>query len=375
MNKTCVALWRNGRHAGASGFLAGIMALLLVLLPGSLAAQQGASGQTGAARSAAVVLPEVLEAMAAADFRSTLRAAFGSFTYEYSDLPTPFARWLEDRLAEAAPRTARLQLLNRNAAAAMDPAFRAQYQDFFRETGTDALLHGRYFLEGSQVRVRLELTDFGSGTLIDARDWLVAASTVPSYASVKPAALAQDRAAELARLAGSGSNVSSSAGAGVGAAKVTGGSNTGASTAGSVRPLQLSLATDRGSGAAYRQGEELTVLLAVNKDAWVRLYHVDAGGHIQMIWPNRFGGGDGRIRPGTTVAIPGPGDPFCFVMTPPFGTEFLKAVASSTPFSTNQADFADLGNDYRAAVTRGLEVTGTARPEVSEALAAYNIGP
>ncbi len=218
------------------------------------------------------------------------------------------------------------------------------------------MLHGCYFLEGSLVRVRLEPTDLGSGTLIDARDWLVAASIVPAYASVKPAALAQDRAAELA---GSGSVVSGTGGSGGGAAM----------------GLQLSLATDRGSGAAYREVEELTVLLAVNKDAWVRLYHVDAGGHIQLIWPNRFGGGDGRIRPGTTVAIPDPCDSFRFAMTPPYGTEFLKAVASTTPFSTNQADFADLGMDYRAAVTRGIVVTGTARTEVSEALAVYNIGP
>ncbi len=124
MSKKIAVLRCNRRHAAAIHWLPGILLLWLVLLPVSLAAQQVASGQGGAAGSGAEVLPELLDAIAAADFRPQLRAAFGSFTFEFSDLPWPFARWLEDRLAEAALRTTRLKLLNRNAAAAMDPACR-----------------------------------------------------------------------------------------------------------------------------------------------------------------------------------------------------------------------------------------------------------
>jgi hypothetical protein len=93
----------------------------------------------------------VLDAMAENYYMPSVRAAFGTFTFEYSDLPTPFARWVEENLAIAASSSKRVQLLNRNAAAAMDPAFRKEYETFFRETGTSALLHGRYFLEGPQV--------------------------------------------------------------------------------------------------------------------------------------------------------------------------------------------------------------------------------
>ncbi|MFH2116148.1 MAG: DUF4384 domain-containing protein [Spirochaetota bacterium] len=303
----------------------------------------------------------VLDAMAEDYYMPSVRAAFGTFTFEYSDLPTPFARWLEENLAVAAGSSRRVQLLNRNAAAAMDPVFRKEYEAFFRETGTSALLHGRYFLEGQQVRVRLELTDLGSATLIGARDWYIPASKVPAYASVCPAEAATARAGELARL--------------------------GAATQGG---LAVSVSTDRGTGAAYRDGEELAALVTVNKDAYVRLYHVDGTGHIQMIWPNRFSGGNGLIKAGSSIKLPGSHDPFAFKMQPPYGTEFLKAIASTLPFSDSQADFSDLGTNYHTAATRGLAVTeatmstgasagagvqGSSPLEIAEALASYYIGP
>jgi hypothetical protein len=101
--------------------------------------------------------------------------------------------------------------------------------------------------------------------------------------SVRPAELATTRAGELARL--------------------------GAATLGG---LAVSVSTNRGTGAAYRDGEELTALVSVNKDAYVRLYHVDGTGHIQLIWPNRFSGGNGLMKAGTAIKLPGPGDPFAF---------------------------------------------------------------
>jgi hypothetical protein len=74
----------------------------------------------------------------------------------------------------------------------------------------------------------------------------------------------------------------------------------------------------------------MVVLVAVNKEAWGKVYHVDVNGKVRLIWPNRFGGG-GTIKPGQAVRIPAEGDPFAFKMTPPFGSEFIKIVASTRP--------------------------------------------
>jgi hypothetical protein len=99
-----------------------------------------------------------------------------------------------------------------------------------------------------------------------------------------------------------------------------------------------------------------------------------------MIWPNRFSGGNGFIQAGRALRLPGAADPFAFRLQPPYGTEFLKAIASTLPFNAALADFADLGTDYRRTATRGLAVTGTGAPgtiqsEIAEALASYYIGP
>ncbi len=290
-----------------------------------------------------------LDAAASSYYLPSVRAVFGTFTYEYSDLPTPFSRWVEDRLLLASSSSTRVRILNRNAAAALDPLLKASYGKFIEETGAEALLSGRFFVEGDSVRVRFELTELSSGTLIGAGDWKVPGSAVPAYASVKPAAGTVERARELSGLS--------------------------ASTPGG---LKVSVSTERGGGAAYRVGESLVVLVGVTIDAFVRVYHVDSAGRIQLIWPNRFGGGDGMVRAGETIRLPPDGNaPFAFVMEPPYGTEFIKVVASSTPFSTKQSDFSDLGTSASATMTRGLAVTDSksTKTEIAEALASYYIGP
>ena len=49
-------------------------------------------------------------------------------------------------------RVLALKLFNKSVAAAMDPAFRAVYGDFFKNNSVDALLSGRYYVEGQVVR-------------------------------------------------------------------------------------------------------------------------------------------------------------------------------------------------------------------------------
>lgn len=290
-----------------------------------------------------------LDAAASDYYLPSVRAVFGTFTYEYSDLPTPFSRWVEDRLLLASSSSTRVRMLNRNAAAALDPVLKASYGKFIEETGAEALLSGRFFVEGDSVRIRFELTDLSSGTLIGAGDWKVPTSAVPAYASVRPASGTVERARELSTLS--------------------------SATPGG---MKVSVSTDRGSGAAYRVGEPLAVLVGVTKDAFVRVYHVDSTGRIQLIWPNRFGGGNGKVVAGETIRLPPDANaPFAFVMEPPYGTEFIKVIASSTPFSTSQSDFSDLGTSASATMTRGLAVTDATatKTELAEALASYYIGP
>jgi hypothetical protein len=297
-------------------------------------------------------LPAALDKIVADYWQPNLLTAFGDFTFADSKLPSPFARYLEETLASAITKTKSLRLFNKAAAAAMDPAFRKVYGEFFETNGVDALLYGRYFDEGSTVRVRLEITGLSDGVLIGTAEFKAPISSIPTRYPVTPTQATQSIAAGLGSLA-------SDAGAGT---------------------LSVSVSTDRGPGAVYREGERMSVLVTVNKSAWLKVYHLDATGQLKLIWPNAYTSGR-RVDPGVAIRIPGEGDSFAFLMTPPFGTEFIKVVASTQPFAVDESrgatagsPFTDLGSkDVRGSITRGVAVVGSGKAEIAEAIASYEI--
>jgi hypothetical protein len=136
----------------------------------------------------------------------------------------------------------------------------------------------------------------------------------------------------------------------------------------------LSLSTDRGIGATYRDGERLSLFITSSRDAYLKLYHIDVNGVAQLIWPNRFGG-SGRIAAGQAMKFPGSDDRFQYLLGKPYGTEYIKAIASTVPFATMETDFADLAGSATAAIQKGLKVTQAGNPSKAEALVVYEIQP
>jgi len=277
-------------------------------------------------------------------WQPSLLTAFGSFTYADSSLPSPFSLFVEDGLKTAVTQTTRLKLFNKSVAAAMDPAFRAIYGDFFKSNSVDALLSGRYYLDGQTVRLRLELTGLSDGVLLGTLDLRIPRSGLPNELAIDPSSAASATATSIGQLAPDSGR---------------GG-------------LKVSVSTERGPGAVYREGDKMVVLVTVNKSAWLKVYHIDATGVLRLIWPNAFTAGR-RVDPGSVLSIPGPGDAFSFDMTPPFGTEFIKVIASTQPFSAEEQPFADLGSDLRGAMTRGISVKASGPRESAEAMASYVI--
>jgi hypothetical protein len=295
-------------------------------------------------------LPASLDKLSANAWQPNLLTAFGTFTYADSSLPSPFSRYLEENLATAITKTSRLRLFNKSVAAAMDPAFRSVYEDFFKSNDLDALLSGRYYIEGSTVRAHLELTSLKEGVLIGTLDLKLPMSAIPQDVAIDPSAAASATASSIGSLASDSGRGS----------------------------LKVSVSTERGAGAVYREGEKMVVLVAVNKSAWLKVYHIDAIGVVRLIWPNAYTSGR-RLDPGSVVYIPGPGDSFSFDMTPPFGTEFIKVIASTQPFAADEtasaggALFAELGTDARGAITRGIKVNASGPAEKAESMASYLI--
>jgi hypothetical protein len=134
--------------------------------------------------------------------------------------------------------------------------------------------------------------------------------------------------------------------------------------------MVIQVSTDRGNGGVYRNGEKLTIHFFANRDAYVKIYHIDVKGIAQLIFPNTYWTAN-FVHGNVVVDIPDPKVyPFEFVMTPPYGTEHIKVVASTVQFSDIEDSFKDLGKATRGLVARGLQVTGAA---VAETLLSYTI--
>jgi hypothetical protein len=288
-------------------------------------------------------------------YMPSAQVGMGSFTYADTQLPTPFSRWFEDELRIALGQTAKVKLFDKHVAAAMDPAIRAQYAQFFGTDRADSILYGKYVQAEGGVQVTLSLVDLATGALIAERRYLVPSGVVPTSASIQPNLATLQTAASLTNLA----------------TAIEGADSRDKSE--KREDFAISLSTDRGIGAVYRDGEKLVLYVTSNKDAYLKIYHVDLNGSAQLIWPNRFGGA-GKIKAGEALIFPKKGDPFQYVLGRPYGTEFIKAVASTKPFATMEADFSDLQGSAASAISRGLSVVSTDASR-AEALAVYEILP
>jgi hypothetical protein len=344
------------RKSGITGFRAvflvfALVSIIVLVRPSGLPAQTQSQSSQQSSQSALPDMPVVLERMVENHYLPMVVVGMGSFTFADSGLPSPFSRWFEDELRMAFSRTPHMKLFDKQVAAAMDPAILKLYGDFYGKERVDSILYGRYYLENKVVRLQLSLSDLATGGLIAETRYLIPQASIPKNVEISPSAKTVQNAAAL-------SNLSPAAGGGVAQAEA----------------LNLSLATDRGSGATYRDGEKLTLFVTASKDAYLKLYHVDVNGVAQLIWPNRFGG-SGRIAAGKAMKFPGPGDGFAFLLGKPYGTEYIKAVASTVPFTSMEADFTDLSGPAPEAISRGLSVVSTGSATSAEALAVYEILP
>ncbi len=298
-------------------------------------------------------------------WKPSVLVVLGTFTWRNDELASPFSRWLEDGIRATIPRTRNLRLLDARAAAAMDPALRNTYAELFASAQVDAILYGRFFDEGSAVRVHLDLTGLSDGALIGSTQIVVPLSSLPSGLGIRPDRKVAVALADLLHITPP---------APAAAVPATSGASASVQAAQDPRTqaLHVSVSTDRGTGAAYRAGERLGILVTVNQRAWVKVYQVDVAGKTQLIWPNRYSGTARPLDGGSVVRIPSSSDPFSFILGPPYGTEFIKVVASSQAFTLTEAEFADLAGAARESIGRGMSAEG-APDRRAETLASYLI--
>jgi hypothetical protein len=117
---------------------------------------------------------------------------------------------------------------------------------------------------------------------------------------------------------------------------------------GATSGFRLSVSTDRGSNAAYLNGERLRVLVASDRDCHLRLYHVSWRDRtLTLVFPNRSEP-DGFLPAGVARTIPAEDARAVFEVSPPYGVDAIVAVASEAPFADDAFVASALGTGAAA---------------------------
>ncbi len=122
--------------------------------------------------------------------------------------------------------------------------------------------------------------------------------------------------------------------------------------------LRVRVWADRPS---YRVGETVRFHFMTNRNAYVTLVNHGTSGRSTLLFPNTFSGSN-FVQGGTTYSIPTQGDAFEFKIQSPAGQDFVRIVATDTPWSPSLstarsgAVFRSLDPQEGRAVTRDIGV-------------------
>jgi hypothetical protein len=86
----------------------------------------------------------------------------------------------------------------------------------------------------------------------------------------------------------------------------------------------------------YVDGDEFKINLEANQNCYVKVYHFDKDGTMQLIYPNRDNP-DNSLRANTVKTIPEL--PTRYVITAPFGQDTVMVIASNQKFENLEAEF------------------------------------
>jgi hypothetical protein len=207
--------------------------------------------------------------------------------------------------------------------------------------GVQGILYGSYWLEGERIRLDIQLLDLTTGKQFTTVGY-VSQKAIPKNIQIQPENFQQAVVAwkELA--------------------------------SGKKSEFEVKVWVDKSNASTYTVGEHLRIHFKAEKDCYVKLYHVDARGTVQLIFPNNEDK-DNEIKAGVVYTIPQKGKPV--VITEPLGTEFIKAIASTAPMKAENA-FEPLGRLDQACLQKFQEsITnkGIKLGEAAEASCLYTI--
>ena len=210
--------------------------------------------------------------------------------------------------------------------------------------GLEYIVTGKFFDNGTNIKLFLDLVKSDTGVSVSKMQYVISKSTLPTGVELLPENYS-DAMYVLEEL----SSLTKSSGKGL-----------------DVRAWNV-----RGDGGIYRDGEELQVNFFANRDCFIKVYHIDVNKKASLIFPNPYYS-DNHIKGKQIVKIPDSRYPFKFKLTSPYGSEFIKVIASTTQFKDIEDSFKELGTASGELLTRGLVVEAK-ETLTDEALFSYTI--
>ena len=279
--------------------------------------------------------------------------SFSNFTYGDKKIGSGFSKYLETQLCLALGKSDRFQLFAKDRLEEIlesielslsDLIDSAQSPNVGKLKAIQGLISGRFFDTDDTVQVFLELLNVETGTILSNTKIYIPKSEIPASVSIKPQNYS-DALYVLDELA-----------------RVENADN---------KDFIVKLWTKRGDGGTYIDGEKLVVNFYTNRNCYIKIYHVDVRKNMQLIFPNEFYS-DNFINKKRLYKIPDERYPFSFVLGEPYGTEFIKVIASTVQFIDIEKSFENLGITADSMVKRGLKVSRE-KAQTTELMSSYTI--
>lgn len=137
----------------------------------------------------------------------------------------------------------------------------------------------------------------------------------------------------------------------------------------------IRVTTDRGENAAYFEGDRLHAFVEVDRDCYLRLYHISWGERaLTLIFPNRSEL-NSFLPAGSRRQIPDDLNGAVFEVAKPYGVDAIVAVASTQPFADDVQVTAHLNGGPSVVPSVGSAPAGSGAPGGPVAAGAYLTQP
>ncbi|MFV2055356.1 MAG: DUF4384 domain-containing protein [Thiohalomonadales bacterium] len=97
------------------------------------------------------------------------------------------------------------------------------------------------------------------------------------------------------------------------------------------KAFRVEITTHLGDQQEYIDGDEISFLLNINRDAYLLILYKDTTQDLWQLLPNDFNR-QSKFKAGMYIPIPGTEQSYRFRASAPFGRETLFAYAADTPF-------------------------------------------